>query len=131
MSIWMSTFVSIVSIWQLHNCEEQGPLCALASLNSKRQGKGQIWLTLTKILLKLRPSHIKILYYLFKTKANVALCFIPNFSKQQKILTLTVAVLPDFSWYKIPKREKYTKLPQNIPNYHKIYQMSIKYSKRQ
>jgi hypothetical protein len=24
--------------------------------------------------------------------------------------------LLDFSWYKIPKREKYTKLPQTIPN---------------
>jgi hypothetical protein len=29
--------------------------------------------------------------------------------------------LPDFSWYKIPKREKYTKLPRTIPNVHKIY----------
>jgi hypothetical protein len=29
--------------------------------------------------------------------------------------------LPDCSWYKIPKREKYTKLPQTIPNVHKIY----------
>jgi hypothetical protein len=28
--------------------------------------------------------------------------------------------LPDFSWCKIPKREKYTKLPQTIPNVHKI-----------
>jgi hypothetical protein len=27
--------------------------------------------------------------------------------------------LPDFSPYKIPKREKYTKLPQTIPNIHK------------
>jgi hypothetical protein len=26
-----------------------------------------------------------------------------------------------FSWYKIPKRKKYTKLPQTIPNVHKIY----------
>jgi hypothetical protein len=25
--------------------------------------------------------------------------------------------------------EKYTKLPQNIPNYHKIYQITIKYTK--
>jgi hypothetical protein len=31
--------------------------------------------------------------------------------------------LPDFSWYKIPKREKYTKLPRTN-------QMSIKYNKR-
>jgi hypothetical protein len=28
--------------------------------------------------------------------------------------------LPDFSWYKIPKREKCTKLPQNITNVYKI-----------
>jgi hypothetical protein len=36
------------------------------------------------------------------------------------------AVLPDFSWYKIPKREKHTKLPQNIQNVYKIYQKTIK-----
>jgi hypothetical protein len=30
--------------------------------------------------------------------------------------------LPDFSWYNIPKRGKITKLPQNIPNVHKIDQ---------
>jgi hypothetical protein len=28
--------------------------------------------------------------------------------------------LPDFSWYKIPKREKYTKLPRTIQNVAKI-----------
>jgi hypothetical protein len=33
--------------------------------------------------------------------------------------------LPDFSWYNIPKREKYTKLPQNVPNVKK-YPMSVK-----
>jgi hypothetical protein len=32
--------------------------------------------------------------------------------------------LPDFPWYNLPKREKYTKWPQNIPNSHKIYQMA-------
>jgi hypothetical protein len=32
--------------------------------------------------------------------------------------------LPDFSWYKIPKRGK------NKPNYYELYQMSIKYNKR-
>jgi hypothetical protein len=44
--------------------------------------------------------------------------------------------LPDFSCYKIPKREKIhqitikcTKWPQNIPNGHKIYQMATKYTK--
>jgi hypothetical protein len=30
--------------------------------------------------------------------------------------------LPDFSWYMIPKREKCTKLTQNVPNGNKIYQ---------
>jgi hypothetical protein len=28
--------------------------------------------------------------------------------------------LPDFYWHKIPKREKYTKLPRTVPNVHKI-----------
>jgi hypothetical protein len=28
--------------------------------------------------------------------------------------------LPDFSWYIVPKHEKYTKLLHNIPNGHKI-----------
>jgi hypothetical protein len=31
--------------------------------------------------------------------------------------------LPDFSSYKLPKRK-------NIPNFHALYQMSIKYNKR-
>jgi hypothetical protein len=31
--------------------------------------------------------------------------------------------LPDFSWCNIPKREKYTELPQNVPNVHKLYQI--------
>jgi hypothetical protein len=34
--------------------------------------------------------------------------------------------LPDFSWHNIPKREKYTKCPQNIPNGHKIFPMAVK-----
>jgi hypothetical protein len=41
--------------------------------------------------------------------------------------------LPDFSWYKMPKREEITKWPQNIQNNHKrnqnchnIYQMAVK-----
>jgi hypothetical protein len=44
-------------------------------------------------------------------------------------MCVSSAGLPDFSWYKIPKREKYTKLPRNItkdrkngPLFHKIYQ---------
>jgi hypothetical protein len=41
----------------------------------------------------------------------------------------TEAALPNVSWYSIPKRDKYTKLPQNIPNDHKIYQMATKYTK--
>jgi hypothetical protein len=40
------------------------------------------------------------------------------------------AGLPDFSWYNVPKREKYTKkLPQNIPNGYELYQMVMNYSK--
>jgi hypothetical protein len=31
-----------------------------------------------------------------------------------------------FFWYNIPKREKYTKWPQNVPNDHKMYQMTTK-----
>jgi hypothetical protein len=37
--------------------------------------------------------------------------------------------LPDLSRYKIPKRKKYAKLPQNIPNVHKIYQKTKKWTK--
>jgi hypothetical protein len=33
--------------------------------------------------------------------------------------------LPDFSWYHIPKREKYTKWKQNLPFVK--YQMTMKY----
>jgi hypothetical protein len=36
--------------------------------------------------------------------------------------------LPDFSWYKIPKCGKHATLTQNVPNYHKIYQMGVKYA---
>jgi hypothetical protein len=37
--------------------------------------------------------------------------------------------LPDFSRHNIPKREKSTKQPLNIPNGLKIYQMATKYTK--
>jgi hypothetical protein len=37
--------------------------------------------------------------------------------------------LPDFSWYMIPKTEKCTKWIQNVPMDHKIFQISIKFSK--
>jgi hypothetical protein len=33
--------------------------------------------------------------------------------------------LPDFSRNNIPKWEKYTKWPQNIPNVHRIYQIAV------
>jgi hypothetical protein len=39
------------------------------------------------------------------------------------------AGLPDFSWYNIPKREKYTKLSQNVPSDHKMYQVTTKCTK--
>jgi hypothetical protein len=38
----------------------------------------------------------------------------------------SVAGLPDFFWYNIPKWEKYTKLPQNISNGHEIYKITVK-----
>jgi hypothetical protein len=37
--------------------------------------------------------------------------------------------LPDFSSYKIPKREILTKLPHNIPNGRTIYQIATQYTK--
>jgi hypothetical protein len=37
--------------------------------------------------------------------------------------------LPDFSWYNLPTRRKMYQLPQNIPNGHKLYKMSIKWTK--
>jgi hypothetical protein len=39
------------------------------------------------------------------------------------------SVLPDFSWYNIPKHGKYTKWPYIMPNCHKIYQRAVKYYK--
>jgi hypothetical protein len=39
------------------------------------------------------------------------------------------AGLPDFSWSNIPKREKYTKMGEIIPNRHKIHQMAGKLTK--
>jgi hypothetical protein len=39
-----------------------------------------------------------------------------------------VSGLPDFSWFNLPTREKYSKLPQNIPNGHKIYQIAENYT---
>jgi hypothetical protein len=38
-------------------------------------------------------------------------------------------VLPEFSLYNIPKREKYAKRTQNKPNDHKLYQMAVKQTK--
>jgi hypothetical protein len=46
-----------------------------------------------------------------------------NFIRLQKI----IPGLPDLSWYRIPKREKYTKCPRNIFNGRKILQMAVKY----
>jgi hypothetical protein len=58
----------------------------------------------------------------------VCFCRLPGKKKKK-------AGMPDFSWYNIPKREKYTKLPQKIPNVHlkyakrlKIDPISIKYT---
>jgi hypothetical protein len=43
--------------------------------------------------------------------------------------TLLDAGLPDFSWYNIPKREKYTKWAQNVTKGHKSYQLAVKCTK--
>jgi hypothetical protein len=37
--------------------------------------------------------------------------------------------LPDFSWYNIPKRGKYSKILQDIPHYHKIHQVATIHTK--
>jgi hypothetical protein len=42
-----------------------------------------------------------------------------KFSREQ-------ATLPDFYLFSIPKREKYTKWPQNVPNGHRINHLAVK-----
>jgi hypothetical protein len=37
--------------------------------------------------------------------------------------------LPDFSWSRIPKPEKFTKWIQNVPNEYKMYQMNTQCTK--
>jgi hypothetical protein len=49
-------------------------------------------------------------------------------SSEKNVFELN-AGLPDFYWFKHTKREKCTKLPQTIPNGHKIYQMTLEYCK--
>jgi hypothetical protein len=41
---------------------------------------------------------------------------------------ITKPGLPDFSWCMIQGLEKCTKSTQNVPNGHKIVQMTVKYS---
>jgi hypothetical protein len=48
--------------------------------------------------------------------------FVPQFGK----IGMYTPGLPDFSWSEIPKGGKYTKLPNNIPNGHKIFPMAVK-----
>jgi hypothetical protein len=51
-------------------------------------------------------------------------------AKSKVVKTYTADTgLPDFSCYMIPKPEKCTKVTQNVPNIHKISQISVKYSK--
>jgi hypothetical protein len=38
------------------------------------------------------------------------------------------AGLPDFSWYKITKRDKIYQITTNTPNGHKMYQLTLRYS---
>jgi hypothetical protein len=46
-----------------------------------------------------------------------------------RFLNCSQSGLPDFSWYIIPNRKNVQKT-QNVPNGHKISQISVKYSKR-
>jgi hypothetical protein len=39
------------------------------------------------------------------------------------------AGLPDFCWCVLPKPEKMYQINKNVPNGHKVSQMSLKYSK--
>jgi hypothetical protein len=58
----------------------------------------------------------------------------PRLKNDPKVGKLLEAPLPDFSWYKIPKREKlpnnhkYSKWPKSIPNGCKMFQLIIKYT---
>jgi hypothetical protein len=74
----------------------------------------------------------------FETLAQIenAFFFVKFLPQVEKFLQEThhslsdgLTELPDFSRYNIPKREKYTKLPQNIPNGYEIYKMAVKYTK--
>jgi hypothetical protein len=57
-------------------------------------------------------------------------CTLANGQKQRNVSSIIFPPrLPDFSWYKIPKRENISKWPTNIPNDHKIYPMAIEYTK--
>jgi hypothetical protein len=74
---------------------------------------------------------------------RAAKSFFSPFSKEKKWSFITISAgtvenqwprtyvglgMPDFSWYNIPKREKYTNWPNNVLNGHKIYQITTKYT---
>jgi hypothetical protein len=88
----------------------------LLSVPKSRQEKGK----LIKCMKSKHSEVIKILHLLESIKIfflNFCLAFDPR--------------LPDFSWDKIQKREKYTKLPRTTPKIHKSLQMTLKWTKCQ
>jgi hypothetical protein len=64
-----------------------------------------------------------------KWKQRIFLTLSPSREREKQCFHYGAPGLPDFCWYVIPKPEKCTKSTQNIPNGHKISQMSLKYSK--
>jgi hypothetical protein len=61
---------------------------------------------------------------LFDIKRRVA-----TFNCRAASIRIWNSRLPDFSWYKLPKREKYTKLPRTKPNVDKIKLKTVKWTK--
>jgi hypothetical protein len=78
-------------------------------------------------------------FLVFCSKKNLATLFPADFfcttvsrlsQSYENILIIVITYvkvpgLPDFSWYNIPKREKQTISPQNIPNRLEIYQKCV------
>jgi hypothetical protein len=65
-------------------------------------------------ILKL-ASLIKLNYWIFFRGKKIVRLF------HEFLLPRFASGLPDFSWDNLPKREKYTNLPQTIPYGHKLY----------
>jgi hypothetical protein len=88
------------------------------------------WLSLIKALMNQNfvfAGNLKVTSHLTQRSVWTFSATLGMYPKRQKWSILSE--LPDFSWYNLPKREKYTKWPQKpqtIPNDRKPDQMSIK-----